>query len=95
MFIHKIFKNLSIYRFFIYAIVCQIFAWYCVTILTLVTYKLLTRKRGVVDSGSNDGVGGRPIGSQTVKNIKVGPWGTLTAAIMAAICMVAVGGLLK
>ncbi len=56
------------------------------------TYELLTRKRGVVDGGGNDGVGGRPIGGQTVKNIKVGPWGTLTAAIMVAICTAAIGG---
>ena len=47
----------------------------------------------MVDGG--DGVGGRPIGGQTVENIKVGPWGTLTAAIMVAICTAAVGDPLR
>ena len=59
------------------------------------TYKLLTRKRGVDGGSSSDDVGARPIGSQTVKNIKVGPWMTLTAAIMVAICTAAVGGPLR
>ncbi len=34
------------------------------------TFELITRKRGVVDGGGDDGVGGRPIGGQTVKNLK-------------------------
>ncbi len=95
MYIHKIINNLSIYGFLIFAIVCQILAWYCDTFSTLVTYELLTRKRGVVHGGGGDDVGGRPIRGQTVKNLKVGPWGTLTAAIMAAIWTAAVGGPLK
>ena len=49
----------------------------------------------MVDGGGDDDVGGRPIGGQTVKNIKVGPWGTLTAVIMAAIGTGAVGGPLR
>ncbi len=76
MFIHKIIKNSSIYRFSIFAIVRRIFARYCDTVSTLVTYELITIKRGMVDGGGENGVGGRPIGGQTVKNIKVGPWGT-------------------
>ncbi len=48
----------------------------------------------VVAGGGDDDVGGQPIGGQTVKN-KVGPLGTLTAVIMAAICMGAVGGPLR
>ncbi len=48
-----------------------------------------------MDGGGNDGVGGQPIGGDTVKNTKVGPWITSTAAIMAAICTAAVGGPLK
>ncbi len=67
MFIHKITKNLSIYGFSIFAIVRRIFAWYCDTVSTFVTYELLTIKRGMVAGGGKNGVGGRPIGSQTVK----------------------------
>ena len=63
------------YRFSIFAIVCRIFARYCDTVSTFVTYELII-KRGVVDGGGKNGVGGRHIGGQTVKNIKVGPWGT-------------------
>ncbi len=47
----------------------------------------------MVEGGGNDGVGGQPIGGQTVKNIKVRPWGTLMAAIMAAKRSEAVGAL--
>ncbi len=64
-------KNSSIFRILIFVVVRRIFAWYCATISTLVTYKLLTRKRGVVNSVGNNGVGGRPIGSQTVKKSKL------------------------
>ncbi len=62
---------MPINRFSIFAIVSRIFAWYCDTVLTFVTYELITIKRGMVDGGGENGVGG-----QTVKNIKVGPWGT-------------------
>ena len=65
MFIHKIIKNSSIYRFSIFAIVRRIFARYCDTVLTFVTYELLTIKRGMVDGGGKNGIGGQLVAKQS------------------------------